>query len=247
MRIVASKINMVVFMWLMFYLGTCSADFNLNTSKNLLNDGINRTSFTYNKYLNINKIGRLKSNDSSQILNKSYSNHNGKSPKFLRRPPQRRPTNRQGIQEKQFVSLVPRRPGFLFRLNPASFIIPAIPTMIGMRKTFISSSKCYQYFVSGLGASLAWIASRHRPISITATDIGSPVTNVTISSTNTNMPTITSMLTNTNTQTAVNNDDDVIDSTSTNTNTITNTNDGNACTCNCANNVCNCTCGKKKK
>jgi hypothetical protein len=135
--------------------------------------------------------------------------------------------NRPNIKNKQFVAARPRpRPPFLpFRLTPASFLIPAIPTLVGKGIQNKFAIDIY-YIFSGLGAGLAWVASQQVPITTTISEIGSPSTNVTITQTNTNTPTITQTQTNTATATNTNNDSDTISSSS--TNTVTNTNTNNA-------------------
>ena len=70
-----------------------------------------------------------------------------------------------GINRTERQFFVGRRPPA--RINPAAaFLIPAIPTFVG------------------LGAGLAWIASLRVPITTNISGIGSPSTNVTVTSTN---------------------------------------------------------------
>ena len=70
--------------------------------------------------------------------------------------------------------------------------------------------------MSGVGAYLFWILTpRHR---LTLSDIGSSKTNITVSLTNRNNPTLTQTLSNSNTVTNTNNDGDTISQSNTNIN-----------------------------
>ena len=91
---------MIGFVWLLFYLGTCSAE---NISEN---------------------------------SKKSHFHHKGKSSKLLRYLPQRSLRNRPSIQEEQHVFKGHRAPAYKYRLNPAAFLYPAIPTIVGNTESF---------------------------------------------------------------------------------------------------------------
>ena len=134
-------------------------------------------------------------------------------------------TPHHAIHSKQFVVNRPRAPFLPFQLTAASFLIPAIPTLVGIsnKQTLIPS--IYHVFI-GLGAGLAWVASQKVPITTNLTGIGSPSTNITVTQTNTNNPTITQTQTNSATSTNTNTDNDTINSSSTNTQTNTNENNG---------------------
>ena len=133
-------------------------------------------------------------------------------------------------QDKQLILGGPRPPVIRrpFRLNPAAFLVPAIPTIIGKTSLFLLGyhQHHHQLFQKnllsiylGLGAGLAWIASQQSTFSTSISSIGSPKTNVTVAMTNTNNPSITQTLSNTNTASNTNNDQDQLTQTATNTNT----------------------------
>ena len=125
-----------------------------------------------------------------------------------------RTSGKVSSQDKQLILGRPRPP---FRLNPAAFLVPAIPTIIGKLIGNIGNSLNIVYL--GLGAGLAWIASQQTTFSSSISSIGSPKTNVTVSMTNTNNPSITQTLNNANTATNTNNDQDQLTQTAMNTNT----------------------------
>ena len=129
---------MMVFKCLLLYFGACSAEKVLETymnqQTNITDDSLSferingSSSYNFDKYISLNQTFNKKSSVSNRTL-KKYFQHKGKSPKFLRFPQKRRPSKPK-IQEKQFF--LPRpRPILPFRLNPAAFLIPAIPTLVG--------------------------------------------------------------------------------------------------------------------
>ena len=243
----ACDIKMIVFKWILIYLGGCSAKLVIssiakhNSERNWPFDRMNRTS-SRNTGEYLNKVGRFNHTISNEDSKLPYFHKVGKSPKSLRQT-RKRLLPRPRAQDKQFFIPRPRpQPLVPFRLNPAAFLIPAIPTLVGTVIT-LNLFLLEIYLLSGLGAGLAWVASQQRPITTTFSDIGSPTTNVTVSETNTNTQTVTQTDTNTNTQTNTNNDADTVSSSSTNTETNTNTNNNQNCVCTCTNNVCTCNCG----
>ena len=73
------------------------------------------------------------------------------------------------------------------------------------------------FLLSGVGAGIFWfLTQEHR---LTVTNIGSSKTNISISLTNRNNPTLSQTLNNDNSVTNTNNDGDTINQSSSNTNT----------------------------
>ena len=126
-------LKMIVFLWLLFYIGVCSANNVLEHSKSLQNNSAgNYSSVRTNRTISTILENNLHKN---RTIGLESNYRKSKSPKFKQR---------KRIKEKQFLLpnpillprpnpiLLPRpRPTFPFGLSPAALLIPAIPTLVG--------------------------------------------------------------------------------------------------------------------
>ena len=127
---------MIVFKWIFIYLGGCSAKLVIssiakhNPERNWPFGRMNRTSSrNIDEY--INKVGRFNHTISNEDSTLPYFHKVSKSPKSLRQKPKRLLPKPRAQDKKFFIPRPRPRPLVPFRLNPAAFLIPAIPTLVG--------------------------------------------------------------------------------------------------------------------